>query len=168
MKTISFFFLIISGSFWNFPHSKLATMQAHSNYVSIADAEKILGEPARLADSSKEIKGPVTKYNYSYSALASDPKTNATGNLYYTLSQYQNAAAAQKAYAAVINSNRDMPGLDKLTDVGDEAFFHTDNQHFCLIMFRKQNLIFVVKVNRITSKTSVKELKMIAANLAKN
>jgi hypothetical protein len=169
MKTILMFLLIISGGFSAPVRKELTKKQApHSNYISIADAEKILGQPARLADSSKEEKEQVIRYNCTYTALANDPKTNAKGNLYYLLAQYKNVAAAQKAYAAILNSNRGMQGQETLTNIGDEAFFHTDNEHFCLIIFRKQNRIVSMKVNRITSTTSQKELRRIAGDISKN
>lgn len=49
--------------------------------------------------------------------------------------------------------------------MGDEAYFQgSENFHF--IMVRKGDRIFVMKVNKITSKTSLDEFMLTAKNIA--
>ena len=58
-----------------------------------------------------------------------------------------------------------MAGQEKINGLGDEAFFHTDKKHFDLLIFRKDSQMVTLKINRITSKTSVTELRRLAAKL---
>ena len=49
--------------------------------------------------------------------------------------------------------------------MGDEAYFHSDGQNFYFIIVRKGEKMFRIKVNKITSTTSLKEFNMIAKNI---
>ena len=86
-------------------------------------------------------------------------------HLYYMSAKYPAITAAQEAYTAIVAGNTGMPGQEKITGLGDEAFFHTDKQHFYLIIFRKKDQVITLKVNKLTGKTSAPELRKLAAKL---
>lgn len=127
-----------------------------------AEAEKILGQTATLTENSSENKNGITRFGCTYTATATDTKTNKTGNLYYLLEAYKNAEAAEKAYSDILKANENMPGLKELNEMGDQAFFHTDDENFALIISRKKNKMLRIKVNKLTSKTSLDELRNIS------
>ncbi|WP_295720344.1 hypothetical protein [Mucilaginibacter sp.] len=131
--------------------------------ISVTDAEKVLGQTARMSASSGEEKNGVSKQRYTYVAIA-----DTLSHLYYLSAQYPVITAAQKAYAAIVAGNVGMPGQEKITGLGDEAFFHTDKQHFYLIIFRKKDQVITLKVNKLTGKTSAPELRKLAAKLEHN
>lgn len=130
-----------------------------------ADAEKILGQPAKLAESSSENKNGIIKFRCTYTANAIDLKTNKTGNLYYLLEEFKDADASQKVYDEILEQNEDMPGLKKLDEIGDQAFLHTDNENFLMIISRKRNKVLRLKVNKLTSMTSLSELQNISKTI---
>ena len=57
-------------------------------------------------------------------------------------------------------------GIKVLHDMGDEAYFHTDNQNFYFIMVRKGGNLFRMKVNKITKTTSLDAFYEIAKNIS--
>jgi hypothetical protein len=131
--------------------------------ISVTDAEKVLGQTVRLTDSSSEEKSGVSKQRYTYMGI-----TDTVSHLYYLSAKYPAITAAQNAYATIVAGNIGMPGLEKISGLGDEAFFYTDKQHFYLIIFRKKNQLITLKVNKLTSKTSAPELRKLAAKLEHN
>ena len=64
--------------------------------------------------------------------------------------------------ADILKQNENMPGLKKLNKIGDQAFLHTDNKNFLIIISRKGNKIVRLKVNKLTSMTSLNELQNIS------
>ncbi|MCZ4244845.1 hypothetical protein [Pedobacter punctiformis] len=127
--------------------------------ITQADAEKILGQSAKLTENSSESKNGITKFRCTYT-------TNITGskisNLYYLLEEFKNITSAQKTYTSILKQNENMPGLKKLNEPGDQAFLHTDNENFLMIIVRKNNKILRLKVNKLTNMTSSKELQNIS------
>ena len=53
-------------------------------------------------------------------------------------------------------------GIEIIHNLGDEAYFHSAKVHFYFIMVRKGKNVFNIKVNKITSSTSLKEFNKIA------
>ena len=58
-------------------------------------------------------------------------------------------------------------GIKTLKNMGDEAYFHTDNQNFYFIMARKGNRMIRMKVNKVTSKTSLEQFYAAAQKMMK-
>ena len=134
-------------------------------YLLKPDAEKILGQAVKLSDSSFEKKDDLLRYKCTYTALSNDIKTNRTVNLYYLVEQYSNIALAQKAFATIISGNSNMQGQKQLTNLGDEAFIHTDAENFCLIMVRQKDKILRMKINKLTALASLEELKKVTKKI---
>lgn len=78
---------------------------------------------------------------------------------------YKDESAANKKFDEMYSGNASMPGFEKLEKYGDEAFYHSDDKNFGLIIARKGNEMIRIKVNKTTAKYSKKELLKTAANV---
>jgi hypothetical protein len=128
---------------------------------SQAQAEKILGEPARLSDSSTSTIADTTIFQSTYTANTADKKTGKTGNIYFMYEQYNDASTAHGLLAYYKTAN-EKNGAETVTGIGDEAWFHTDKQNFYFLMARKGNKMIRMKVNKITANTSLDGFYAIA------
>lgn len=136
-----------------------------NNFFTLSDAEKILGEPAHLTDSTMKIEGDASTYSCAYAANSKDKKTGKTGAIYFMFEQYAQVASAQKVYSSIKTANEGHEGIKELQDLGDEAYFHSDGENFYFILVRKGDKMFRMKVNKITSATSLDEFNLIAKNI---
>ena len=137
-----------------------------SSLFTVSDAEKILGEHVHLTDSSSTVKGNISTYSCSYFANAKDSKSGKTGGIYFLFEKYEQVSSAQKKYSSIKVANENHEGVKILHDIGDEAYFHSDEQNFYFIMVRKGKNVFNMKVSKITSKTSLDEFNLIAKHIA--
>ncbi|HEY4327052.1 MAG TPA: hypothetical protein VGN20_23905 [Mucilaginibacter sp.] len=169
MKTAAILLIVVSGSFLgtNYPKSTNKSLSNSDNCLSITIAEKILGQPARLTENSVEEKEEATRYRCTYTAVTKDTVENNKGHLYFLKEQYKTLGYAKKTYANMLISNRNS-GLRELSNMGDEAFSHTDGKNFYLMIVRKKSEIIRMKVNKLTSTTSVSELQKVVAKMANN
>jgi hypothetical protein len=142
-------------------------------------AEKILGEPAHLADSGSTVPGiasktsvndsvlPIKKmawsYRCAYEANVEDQKTGRTGKVYFVVEEYPQVSSAATVYSYYKRSNQTHPGFKERHDVGDEAWYG-DSPYS--IYVRKGNKLFGIKVNRPTSKTSLDGFNQVIKNIA--
>ena len=138
------------------------------NLFTLPDAEKILGEPAHLTDSGTTTKGVASKYDVNdsvsaikkeastyrcaYEANAKDKKTGKTGIVYFLFEQYPQVSSATIVYSYYKRANENKPDFKELHGVGDEAWFGTSP---LFVYVRKGDKIFVLKVNKMTSMTSL-------------
>lgn len=136
-----------------------------NNLFTRADAEKILGEPAHLTDSSFSAKKDTTEYKSAYTANARDQKTGQTGVIYFMIEQYAFVSSAERSYSAIKTANEKHEGIKILQGLGDEAYFHTDGKNFYFILVRKADKMFRMKVNKITSNTSVNWFNAVAKKI---
>jgi hypothetical protein len=111
-------------------------------------------------------KGQILKVQ-EFVAINKDASTGKTGNLYYMLETYPGADEASKVLRGFLKSNRPN-GARSVTDIGDEAFTHTDNQNFMLIIARKKNMLIRLKINKLTSVASTTQLIRVAKNILVN
>jgi|SRR5688572_25002438 len=130
--------------------------------LSQSDAESILGEPCRLADSLSQSGAGVHTYRCSFAAHSA--QAERTGNLYFLYERYDKPALAQKKYSATRSANEEN-GIIVLEDVGDEAYFHSDNENFCFIMVRKGNTVINMKVSKITPTMSLDDFHRVARKI---
>jgi hypothetical protein len=145
---------------------KLEETQAEVEHLfTKADAERIVGEGVHLSDSSMTRDKGVVTYKAAYSADRSDIKTGKTGNIYTLFEEYASVSSAKEKYSTIRTANQPN-GIEDVDNVGDEAYFHTDNQNFYFIMIRKGTRVFTMKVNKITSNTSLDEFNAVARKIA--
>lgn len=123
-----------------------------------ADAEKILGLPARQIESETFTEDNVLQHKCTWKSTQED----LNSHLYYLDEQYNNAESAHKVFEDIVVSNRNNPGQSR-PEIGDEAWLHSDGTNFYLLMVRKGNKIIRLKVSKLTKETSVEEMKRIAA-----
>lgn len=136
----------------------------YNNLFTLSDAEKILGEPAHLTDSSSSMKGEVSRYTCAYFANTKDLKSKKTGAIYFLIEKFAVLSSAKEKYSFTKSANEDH-GIKVLHDIGDEAYFHSDQQNFYFIMVRKGSSVFNMKVNKLTSNTSLDEFNRIAKKI---
>lgn len=134
--------------------------------LTLSDAEKIMGEPAHITDSSFTIEEGVSKYILGYMANTTDEKTGKTGVIYYLFEQYENVSSAHEQYSFIKTANENHEGVKVLHNIGDEAYFHSDYQNFYFIIVRYGEKMFNMKVNKITSTTSLDEFNLVARTIA--
>ncbi len=148
------------------------------NLFTLNDAEKIMGEPAHLIESTSKNKGEYPKYidsmsmikkdafiySSGYMANSRDEKTGRTGVVYFILEEYADVTSAKSVYSFYKNANKNTIGFKELHDMGDEAWF---GESPLFVYVRKADQIFVIKVNKMTSRTSFKEFNLTAKKIAK-
>ena len=150
------------------------------NLFTLSDAEKILGEPAHLSDSGStapgvgrensvndsvsHIKKLASSYRCAYEANAEDKKTGKTGIVYFLIEQYPQVLPAATVYSYYKRSNETNPGFKELHGPGYEGW-SGDSPLF--VYLRKDNKLLVMKVNKMTSKTSADGFNNVVKKIAK-
>lgn len=135
--------------------------------ITESEASRILGQTAERTESTvTEREGGVERFACIFTATTDDPKTRKRGNLYYMLEVYTDSTAAHKTYAEIVASNVHMPGQHTLTNLGREAWEHTDRENFYLVLVRERNMLLRIKINKLTSLTSQKDLKEVVREIA--
>lgn len=128
------------------------------------DADKIMGQSTHLSDSSSKIERLSASFLCAYLTDSKDSSTGKIGAIYFLFEQYQQVSDAKKKYTDIMLANKPH-GIKNLSNLGDEAYFHTDGAHFYFIMVRKGKHVFNIKVNKITSTTSLKEFNRVARRI---
>lgn len=121
-----------------------------------ADAESILGEPAYVTDSTMGSQQAITAYKSSYTANVGN------GAVYFLAEEFTRIPDATTKYSFIKASNENSAGFKVLEGLGDEAYFHSDNENFYFIMARKGTRVVSLKVNKITPKTSLDNFNQVA------
>jgi hypothetical protein len=135
-------------------------------YFSKSDAERILGEKAFLSDSSSTIKKDTLECKSAYTAYSKDQKTGKTGVVYFMIEQYNQESSAKNAYNFFYEANKHHEGIKIVHDMGDEAYFHSDGKNFYFYLVRKGKIMFRIKVNKITSHTSLNEFNLVSKKIS--
>lgn len=108
-------------------------------------AELIFGQPATLTDSSRSASALSDIYRCTYTAAAKDSK-GKEGNLYFMFQEFNNVDSAKQSYASIKMSNEVHKGFEVITDLGNEAYFHSDDENFYFLMVRKGNRELRIKL----------------------
>lgn len=133
--------------------------------LTLEEAEQILGESAVLKERTSDNKTDYYVSKTTFSAKEIDAKNQKQANLYYMVERFKNEEEATKTIQTFIKGNQEQKGFELLTAYGDEAFFHTNKDNFCLLVIRKNNKMIRIKVNKLTSKTSLDALRKIGKDL---
>ena len=155
MKTL---ILVLLFPFLNFSKTERNAFGGHK--LTLQEAERILGETCELKESGNESKNGVHKYKSTHIGQSS-----ANHALYFIFESYENELSAKKTFEDFRLSNQSLRGFETIENIGNEAFFHTDKENFGLIIARKGNEIIRLKVNKLNGKTSISELKKVAADI---
>jgi len=136
--------------------------------LKLAAAERIMGETCILKeDSARQLNGG-HEYKMTFLTKASQANTDRPNALYYLFTSYRDEKSAKDRFNDVFESNKNHQGFEKLQHLGDEALFHSDDANFMLIMARQKNEIVAIKVNKISKKSSIEELKKVTEELIKS
>jgi hypothetical protein len=136
-----------------------------SKLLTLADAKKIMGEPVQLTGNTFTKKGDTLEYRCDYTAIAQDAITSKTGKLYFMYEKFKGVAAAANAYNAIYQANRRHKGVEVVSGLGSEAYYHSDQTGFYFFLVRKNEKMFGLKLNKITSHSSEKEFKAAARRI---
>jgi len=158
------FILMILSSF-AFEERKATQKNSAFECVSQSDAERILGLPAKETDHLSKEKDGVSRFECTFTATE-NADANRISHLYYVYEQYKNAASAHDVYQGILSANNGMSGQKQLDRLGDEAWLHTDSENFELLIFRKNNHMVRMKINKLTDRTSVPELLSVMRRMA--
>ncbi len=127
--------------------------------LTLSYAEKIMGEPAELTCNTFIKKGDTLEYKCDYTALSQDETTGKTGKLYFMYEVYASIAAAENAYTSIYQANSGHEGVEIVTGLGDEAYYHSDGTNFYFFLVRKNEKMFRLKLNKVTSHSSESNFK---------
>ena len=146
---------------------------------TLPDAEKILGEPAHLADSGSTAPGVARKsspndsvlhikklassWRCAYEANSVDEKTGRTGIVYFLIEDYPQVSLAMTVYSYYKRSNETHPGFKELHGPAWESW---SGDSPLSVYMRKANKILVMKVNKMTSKTSSDGFNQVVKKIA--
>ena len=163
-----------SGKIESFPTDTILSIQSSLQnkpffqrvYFSNSDAELILGERAFLSDSSSAIKKDTLEIKRAYTANSADSKTGKTGVIYFMIEEYSKESSAKGAYHFFKSANEKQEGVRTVNNMGDEAYFHSDGKNFYFILVRKGKIMFRMKVNKITSHTSLSGFNLVSKKMA--
>ena len=134
--------------------------------LSQAEADQVLGEASHVSDSLTSNEQGIATYRSTHTANATEPGTGELGNLYFMIEQYPDAEKASTNYNSIKQGNQGHEGFEVLTGLGDEAYFHTDYINFYFILVRKGDVMFRMKVNKVTGSSSVEKFKEVAVGMA--
>ena len=158
MKSL-FIFLVVALLYPVYPESE-KILGGHILFPE--EAVRILGEPCRLIASETTAENGGHQYAFTYEANSSDEQSGRIVALYYQFESFQDEAAAKAIFNTFSLSNQGHEGFERVSDLGDEAFFQSDSRNFYLLIVRKGNEMVRLKVNKITPRTSLPELRKIA------
>jgi hypothetical protein len=136
------------------------------NIFTESDAEKILGEPVNLTEDSTAVKKDTFEYRSTYTAKNKDQRSGKTGAIYFIIEKYSTASAAHNSYEFIRKLNEKHEGVKILAGFKDEAYFHSDGENFYFILARKGDKMFRIKVNKLTSTTSLEAFNVISKKIA--
>jgi hypothetical protein len=131
--------------------------------LPLTEAVQILGEPAIITDSTMTHEGETLTYKSTFTAI--DSVAARPGHLYFMLERYPNIDAASKSYNSIKRANENH-GIDILADLGDEAYYHTDNYNFYFILVRKGELMYRIKLSKVNHHSSEMAFKEVARKIA--
>ncbi len=131
-------------------------------FLTVADAEKILGSTIELVRSEKSDSTDKNRYECTYRRIEKDKTSGREVALYFMIIESPTNEKAKQLYDEIWNSNKDHQGIEVLNGIGDEAYSHSDKPNFHFVMARKGNFTIRMKVNKAVETTSFDELKAIA------
>jgi hypothetical protein len=134
--------------------------------LTLSSAERIMGEQANLTCNTFFKKGDTLEYKCDYTALVKDNKSGKTGKLYFMYEVYASSASAQNAYNEIYQANKNHEGVKIEAGLGDEAYYHTDGTAFYFYLVRKNQKMFRMKLNKVTSHSSESEFKEVVKQIA--
>lgn len=133
--------------------------------ISRTDAEMILGQPANIVEISFDSAVMVGTNRCAYKAIKKDTITGKTGMLHYVMEQYDIVPIAKRKFKQVFDQNKTSTQFTAIKGIGNEGFLQSVDQNYYMIIVRRDHRILRIKVNEITSFTSIDALKKVAGRI---
>ncbi len=127
-----------------------------NNFITIADAEKVIEKKSFLKDSSFKSSGGVIRYKLKFRPTYID--STSKGELFFEYQQWQNEDITKVMYQNFEKEHKKMGYVEDLKNIGDEAYLMKDNFKNPFILVRKNNTFFKIQVSSINTDSSLKEL----------
>lgn len=159
------FSLVILISMTNCPIQANAEKPAPCKFLSNADAQKILGQPVKIIANDSSVSNDKGLIKCTYRGVANDNPNENKANLYFILEESLTNEKAKEIYKEIWDSNKNHPGIEVLSGIGDEAYSHSDKPNFHFVMARKGKFTVRLKINKAVEVTSLAELKDFAERL---
>ena len=137
-----------------------------------SDAERMLGQSARLTHDTSELKGDVRQCLCAYTGVTTDNASGQTSVLFFALEQKAANPSGEQARQVIVSTkeaNAHDTSIWDLKGVGDEAFLLSNddsNSHF--LMARKGAIIMRLQIKRAAGTGSLAELKAFAEKVSKH
>jgi hypothetical protein len=148
------------------PFSRAQIDWRPSLVLGTKDAARTLGNESRIEKVTAYQDEGAKVYQSAFRDDWRDPKTGKTGILYYMYEEYQSADAARSFLAATVTANRINP-LDGIRmQNGGELHYLAGGEVVRMAMVLKGNRLIRLKVNQVTSRYRLAELKQVAGELA--
>jgi hypothetical protein len=128
-------------------------------YLSLADAEEILGQKVELIENFRNSADGKLIFKCQYRTIEKDKSSGHDINLFFMLEESTTENQAKQIYQTIWNSNKNYKGIEVLKDTGDEAYSHSERPNFHFVMARKGKSTIRLKVNKAVETTSFEALK---------
>ena len=136
-----------------------------------SDAERILGQSARLTQDTSRLKGDVRQCLCAYTGVSTDRASGESSLLFFSLEEKEANASAAEARQVLVSTkeaNEHDTEILNLKGIGDEAFLLSNDSNSHLIMARKGAVILRLQVKRAAGSKSLEEIKAFAERVSKN
>ena len=135
--------------------------------LDVGEADRILGNKSRLEKVTAYLDEGTRAYQSSFRDDRLDPATGKTGILGYMYEEYRSAEAAKSFLDSTLKANRLSPKDAIRMEGGAELHYFTGGDVIRMVMILKETRLIRLKVNPVTSRYSLVELRKVAAELAK-
>ena len=135
-----------------------------------SEAEKLLGQPARLIMNTSERRGVVRQCMCGYKGVSVDRDSGQDCALYFSLEQREENPSAQLAHQVIVSTkeaNFHDSFVADLKGIGDEAFLLGNDVHSHLIMARKGAVILRLQVKHAVGEKSGDDMRAFAEKVFK-
>lgn len=133
------------------------------HFITDADAEKILGKPAHLKDSTYKFSSGVLRYSFNYVADYVD--STSKGRIFFSFEQYKDTAMAKSNYEVLKTENQKGDKFTSLKELGNAAFLNKDIFNQPLIIVLEDNKIYKLNILYLTTENSLNELMKVSVKI---
>lgn len=130
--------------------------------LTLPEAEEVIGKGKQTEElTGKNDTGKILRCSYT----ALEKVNGHDTNLFLVVELTKDEAAARAIYSSLKKANEDLLGLEEISGLGDEAYFHTDGENFYFILARKGSKIVRLKMNKIKKETPPSIFKKAAMSV---
>ncbi len=133
------------------------TVMHSYSFITLAEADRILGKPSRLLDSTFKFSSGMLRYKIDY--VASYKDSTSKGRIFFMFEQYNDTTIARTTFSSLKAENEKTARLSMVNELGgDESFLAKDNLNYPFILVMKGNKLFKFKLYYLDGKVSLDEL----------